>query len=336
MALTSPRQNFRGLDPIPLTMPSEEEHRTLIARGLIAVQDRSLRHPIEALSVSATYSMCDIDLAICANATAAAITVNLLTAAGREGRRIVVKKTDSSANAVTVDAAGSETMDAAATRILPYQYDAIELVSNGTNWEVLSRVYGASASAGFTAGSVIFAGTNGSFTQDNANLFWDDTNNRLGIGTTGPVYDVHLKKSSTGNIDSTIENSNSGNAAAARLILISGLANSSCFFQVNNNSGSPYVQLGGGSAITAFYLDCAPFLFRTIAGTELMKVEAARITADIPLRLKGYTVATLPAGTVGDNAYVTDALAPTFLAAVVGGGAVVTPVFFNGSAWVGA
>ena len=53
-----------------------------------------------------------------------------------------------------------------------------------------------------------------------------------------------------------------------------------------------------------------------------------------PARLKGYTVATLPAGTQGDTAFVTDALAPAFLAAVVGGGAIVTTVFYNGAAWV--
>lgn len=51
----------------------------------------------------------------------------------------------------------------------------------------------------------------------------------------------------------------------------------------------------------------------------------------------GYTVATLPAaGTAGRMAYVTDALAPSFLTTVVGGGAVVTPVFDNGTNWVGA
>jgi len=48
----------------------------------------------------------------------------------------------------------------------------------------------------------------------------------------------------------------------------------------------------------------------------------------------GYTVATLPAGTVGMHAYVTDAVAPTFLGVLVGGGTVTTPVFYNGSAWV--
>ena len=48
-----------------------------------------------------------------------------------------------------------------------------------------------------------------------------------------------------------------------------------------------------------------------------------------------YTVATLPAaGTQGRRSWVTDALAPVFLAAPVGGGAVVCPVFDNGTAWV--
>jgi len=37
-----------------------------------------------------------------------------------------------------------------------------------------------------TAGSVLFAGAAGVLAQKNAQLFWDDTNNRLGIGTTSP------------------------------------------------------------------------------------------------------------------------------------------------------
>lgn len=63
---------------------------------------------------------------------------------------------------------------------------------------------------------------------------------------------------------------------------------------------------------------------------------AAKVISGAALRFKGYTVATLPAGTQGDNAYVTDALAPTFLATIVGGGAIVAPVFYDGTNWVGA
>lgn len=53
-----------------------------------------------------------------------------------------------------------------------------------------------------------------------------------------------------------------------------------------------------------------------------------------PFKVKGYTVATLPAGVQGYVAYCTDLLAPGFLVAAVGGGAVVGPVFYNGAAWV--
>ena len=51
---------------------------------------------------------------------------------------------------------------------------------------------------------------------------------------------------------------------------------------------------------------------------------------------KGYTVATLPTGVVGMRAYVTDALLPTYLGTLTGGGAVKCPVFYNGTAWVSA
>jgi len=47
-----------------------------------------------------------------------------------------------------------------------------------------------------------------------------------------------------------------------------------------------------------------------------------------------YTVATLPTGTQGDTAFVTDALTPTYLGILIGGGAVVCPVFYNGTTWI--
>lgn len=40
--------------------------------------------------------------------------------------------------------------------------------------------------AAFTAGSVLFVGATDVITQDNATFFWDDANNRLGIGTASP------------------------------------------------------------------------------------------------------------------------------------------------------
>jgi len=44
-----------------------------------------------------------------------------------------------------------------------------------------------------TSGSVLFSGTGGLVSQKNANLFWDNTNNRLGIGNASPgtTLDIH-------------------------------------------------------------------------------------------------------------------------------------------------
>jgi len=49
------------------------------------------------------------------------------------------------------------------------------------------------AVTGGTTGSVLFVGAGPVLAQDNANFFWDDTNNRLGIGITAPVAMLHLQ-----------------------------------------------------------------------------------------------------------------------------------------------
>ena len=51
---------------------------------------------------------------------------------------------------------------------------------------------GTGTATAFTAGSVVFAGTSGVYAQDNGNLFWDDTNNRLGVGTSGPGRTIDI------------------------------------------------------------------------------------------------------------------------------------------------
>jgi hypothetical protein len=51
---------------------------------------------------------------------------------------------------------------------------------------------GTGTATAFTAGSVVFAGASGVYSQDNANLFWDNTNDRLGIGTVSPSAKVTI------------------------------------------------------------------------------------------------------------------------------------------------
>lgn len=75
-------------------------------------------------------------------------------------------------------------------------------------------------------------------------------------------------------------------------------------------------------------------LYKRVSNVEVMAALGTISPYKALMRLQAYTVATLPAGSAGDVAYVTDATAPTYLGALVGGGAVKTPVFFSGAAWV--
>jgi len=43
-----------------------------------------------------------------------------------------------------------------------------------------------------TVGSVLFVKAGGVAGEDNSNLFWDDTNNRLGVGTASPSQPLHI------------------------------------------------------------------------------------------------------------------------------------------------
>src|SRR3990167_8560869 len=65
-------------------------------------------------------------------------------------------------------------------------YITDDLEVDGTIFGDVSGTFTGTVSPGFTQGSVIFTDSAGALAQDNANFFWDDTNNRLGIGTTSP------------------------------------------------------------------------------------------------------------------------------------------------------
>ena len=145
MVITSPRASFRALSPVPTEWDDQRDHSRIIANALKQLQERIRLHPVEVVTATADYTMVDIDLMILGNATVAAFTVTLLTAAGREGRRIIVKKIDATENIVTIDAAGSETLDGYTTAGLTQLNSVREYVSDGTNWRLVSAVGNANA-----------------------------------------------------------------------------------------------------------------------------------------------------------------------------------------------
>ncbi len=89
------------------------------------------------------------------------------------GRGTTVQK-----NAITA-AAGMQFYDTTLNELQWY---------NGTTWVTATGF----TLPALTAGSVVFSdGT--TLAQDNSNFFWDDTNNRLGVGTATPGYRFHVQ-----------------------------------------------------------------------------------------------------------------------------------------------
>lgn len=128
----------RQSQTVPTEHPNTRDHLRMIAREVNqSVIHRSL-YPVDVpATVSATYTMLDSDRQILAKA-GAALTVNLLTAAGRESRELVIQKIDSSSNIVTIDANGTETIGGATTQFLGSQHGTLAIFSDGTNWRISS------------------------------------------------------------------------------------------------------------------------------------------------------------------------------------------------------
>lgn len=195
--------------------------------------------------------------------------------------------------------------------------------ASGTAYPITTS--GAVTLSSLTVGSPIFAGTSGLISQNNANYFWDNTNKRLGIQNNTPTTPLSVGDGTTNQDLITL------NSARAWI------------FGASNSGASTDLTLRPSSDLKNFRITS------TGAATNYLTVVAANTASSGSVilsqggsptifggvaRLKGYTVSTLPTGTQGDTAFVTDALAPTFLVTIVGGGTVVTPVFYNGTNWV--
>jgi len=96
----------------------------------------------------------------------------------------------------------------------------------------------------FTAGSVVFAGASGVYSQDNANFFWSSASARLGLGTATPAYLLDVSKS-TNNYLARIYNTNTGSSAGGLSIRTDGTGN---LLNLNAN-GTDVVTISEASSI---------------------------------------------------------------------------------------
>jgi hypothetical protein len=121
---------------------------------------------------------------------------------------------------------------------------------------------GTGTATAFTAGSVVFAGASGVYSQDNANLFWDDTNNRLGIGTAAPAVKLDVVGAGVFKLD--------GSGSTTPLIL-----------RNNNTASTQLVKLGFDSngavkaSINAAVYGNDYMTFNVGSDTERMRITSA-------------------------------------------------------------
>ncbi|MCE2928930.1 MAG: hypothetical protein LW817_04790, partial [Candidatus Caenarcaniphilales bacterium] len=63
---------------------------------------------------------------------------------------------------------------------------------NGTNLNISSTINGGTFDGDFTNGSMLFANNAGVISQNNTQVYWDRTNNRMGIGTNNPSQKLDI------------------------------------------------------------------------------------------------------------------------------------------------
>lgn len=92
---------------------------------------------LNVTTITSSTTLTDSQTVVLCDATAGPITVTLPKTAGRDGRSYYIKKIDGTGNAVTVDGDGTETIDDSSTKVITSQYDAVTIVSDGTEWWIL-------------------------------------------------------------------------------------------------------------------------------------------------------------------------------------------------------
>jgi hypothetical protein len=90
-------------------------------------------------SFSNSVNLGELQSVLLGNAASGNITATLPDATGILGRRYTVKKVDLSANSVRVAAFGGQTIDGATTYNLAAQWRYVTVVSDGSNWMIISN-----------------------------------------------------------------------------------------------------------------------------------------------------------------------------------------------------
>ena len=87
------------------------------------------------VSVSTNTVLTIVNDVVLVNASGGAVNITLPSPAS--GKILTIKRTDSSANTVSILPSASETIDGTSLKSIVGQYDAVQVVSDGTNWFII-------------------------------------------------------------------------------------------------------------------------------------------------------------------------------------------------------
>lgn len=157
------------------------------------------------------------------------------------------------------------------------------------------------------------------------------------ITTSQPTYsidyvDITPTTFSPGNTSGAFNSTTDVTILAAPLGLTQRQVKCITIYNADTVVATVTVQLDTGGTERALVKYSLPSL-RTLMWTPDQGWFVPFTTPDIGTLNTVFTVAGLPAGAQGMRAFVSDANAPAFGAAVAGGGAVFIPVYYTGAAW---
>ncbi|CAB4134637.1 hypothetical protein UFOVP280_48 [uncultured Caudovirales phage] len=142
---------------------------------------------------------------------------------------------------------------------------------------------GTTAITSGTVGRVLFEGT-GNVVQESANLFWDNTNGRLGIGTSSPANVFSILSNLNTSAGVRVQNTNAGSSAVAGLDFLSNSTQGSLFA-----TSSTYATYGVLSASSVGFYTTSSFNIAVDSNTANFSVGIGSGNPSAKFRIVGST-----------------------------------------------